>query len=570
MLQEDLYYTVCQGRLYWRGLFLLFIVVRSDRREKKMSLFGQLSLEGLGLEAPKKETKKKEVKPAATKKPKEAKKETKPAAKKAEAAEVKPLAEDTVLEKGILYCQPLAINFEKKSVKELKELLKERSFLEADYFEFFSLAEDTVLAVLPYSSTVPLTEAVSPEDRLVRFGDSVSVPEDDGAYSMKDLLALFIEAYPHYEGASVIKLADGVYAPLPHKVTLPHLDMVFTLGNKEAIIPTPAEAKTQGDVLKLIDPAFAEIDKLPVKAEVVIVDDKAIPYFFHKKTEEGKVRATQKAKAEKKVKLPVKLAFTFGIPAVKLTAEDFDGAAEIPMNTIKDMVLEKYSALKDVKTDFCYMQNVPIPDSDETEDIIQVLVYMQGKGARPFFPTFETREEAEVFLDEGRCDAARFRVAGSTDFGKIQQIPAGRFVKYPEQGLQFTVAEKMPREILEELIRLFRKAMPLEDAARVYRRKDGTFFVHHLTATKRTRVFVNFQDSDQPKETLTGDAFMFCEVHSHNSMHAFFSGQDFRSSVYPGLYVCIGRLDQEKPEVVCCAQMDWNAVGLNATDVFEI
>lgn len=536
-----------------------------------MSLFGQLSLEGLGLEAPKKETKKKEVKPAATKKPKEAKKETKPAAKKAEAAEVKPLAEDTVLEKGILYCQPLAINFEKKSVKELKELLKERSFLEADYFEFFSLAEDTVLAVLPYSSTVPLTEAVSPEDRLVRFGDSVSVPEDDGAYSMKDLLALFIEAYPHYEGASVIKLADGVYALLPHKVTLPHLDMVFTLGNKEAIIPTPAEAKTQGDVFKLIDPAFAELDKLPVKAELVLVDGKVIPYFFHRKTEEVKVKAAPpKAKPEKKVKLPVKLAFTFGIQAVQLTAEDFDGAAEVPMNTIKDMVLEKYSALKDVKTDFCYMQNVPIPDSDETEDIIQVLVYMQGKGARPYFPTFETRREAEEYLDEERGDAARFRVAGSANDGKVQQIPAGRFVKYPEQALQFTVAEKMPSEILEELVSLFRKAMPLEDAARVYRRKDGTFFVHHLAATRRTRVFVNFQDSDQPKEALTGEAFLFCEAHSHNSMNAFFSGQDFRSSVYPGLYVCIGRLDQKKPEVVCCAQMDWNAIGLNATDVFEI
>lgn len=533
-----------------------------------MSLFGQLSLEGLGLEAPKKETKKKEVKPAATKKPKEAKKETKPAAKKAETAEVKPLAEDMVLEKGILYCQPLTIDFEKKSVKELREMLKERSFLEADYFEFFSLAEEVVLAALPYSSTVPLTEAVSPEDRLVRFGDSVSVPSDDGSYSMKDLLALFVEAYPHYEGASVIKLADGVYAPLPHKVTLPHLDMVVTLGNKEAIIPMPAEAKTQGDVLKLIDPAFAEIDKLPVKAEMVIVDDKAIPYFFHKKTEEVKVGVAPKAKAEKKVKLPVKLAFTFGIPAVKLTAEDFDGAAEIPMNTIKDMVLEKYSALKDVKTDFCYMQNVPIPDSTETEDVIQVLVYMQGKGA--FFPTFDSREDAEAFLDEGGGDAARFRVAGSTDFGKVQQILAGRFVKYPEQALQFTVAEKMPSEILEELVSLFRKAMPLEDAARVYRRKDGTFFVHHLAATRRTRVFVNFQDSDQPKEALTGEAFLFCEAHSHNSMNAFFSGQDFRSSVYPGLYVCIGRLDQKKPEVVCCAQMDWNAIGLNATDVFEI
>lgn len=534
-------------------------------------MFGQLSLEGLTFEPTKKSNNNKEAKqkPAAQTKSDE----KKAAAKKATKPEVSPLAEDTVIAKGILYCQPLAINFEKKSVKELQEMLRERSFLEADYFEFFSLAEDVVLAALPYSSTVPLTEAVSPEDRLVRFGDSVSVPEDDGSYSMKDLLALFVEAYPHYEGASVIKLADGVYAPLPHKVTLPHLDMVFTLGNKEAIIPTPAEAKTQGDVLKLIDPAFAEIDKLPITTEVVIVDNKAIPYFFHKKTEEVKVGATQKAKAEKKVKLPVKLpvklAFTFGIPAVKLTAEDFDGAAEIQMNTIKDMVLEKYSALKDVKTDFCYMQNVPIPDSDETEDIIQVLVYMQGKGARPFFPTFETREEAEAFLDEGRCDAARFQVAGSTDFGKIQQIPAGRFVKYPEQGLQFTVAEKMPREILEELIRLFRKAMPLEDAARVYRRKDGTFFVHHLTPTAQTRVFVNFEDVDQPQEALTGEAALFCEVHSHNSMPAFFSGQDFRSSVYPGLYICIGRLDRSDVEVVCCAQMDWKTVSVPATEVFE-
>lgn len=534
-----------------------------------MSLFGQLSLEGLGLEAPK-ETKKKEVKPAATKKPKEAKKEIKQA-QATKKKEVKPLAEDTVLEKGTLYCQPLAIDFEKKSVKELKELLKERSFLEADYFEFFSLAENAVLAALPYIRTVPLTDTVSPEDRLVRFGDSVSVPDDDGSYSIKDLLAMFIEAYPHYEGADAIKLADGLYAPLPQTM-ITGLEGIkagatVVVGDKEAVVPT--DFKTQGDVFKLIDPAFAELDKLPVKAELVLVDGKVIPYFFHRKTEEVKVKAAPpKAKPEKKVKLPVKLAFTFGIPAVKLTAEDFDGAAEIPMNTIKDMVLEKYSALKDVKTDFCYMQNVPIPDSDETEDIIQVLVYMQGKGA--FFPTFDSREDAEAFLDEGGGDAARFRVAGSTDFGKVQQILAGRFVKCPEQALQFTVAEKMPSEILEELVSLFRKAMPLEDAARVYRRKDGTFFVHHLAATRRTRVFVNFQDSDQPKEALTGEAFLFCEAHSHNSMNAFFSGQDFRSSVYPGLYVCIGRLDQKKPEVVCCAQMDWNAIGLNATDVFEI
>lgn len=530
-----------------------------------MALFGQLSLEGLGFEPEKKETKK-EAKPS--------KKVTKPvqeAAKKAAKPEVSPLAEDTVLEKGILYCQPLTIDFEKKSVKELREMLKERSFLEADYFEFFSLAENAVLAALPYIRTVPLTDTVSPEDRLVRFGDSVSVPDDDGSYSIKDLLAMFIEAYPHYEGADAIKLADGLYAPLPQTM-ITGLEGIkagatVVVGDKEAVVPT--DFKTQGDVFKLIDPAFAELDKLPVKAELVLVDGKVIPYFFHRrKTEEVKVKAAPpKAKPEKKVKLPVKVCFTFGAMPATLTAEDFGGESSVPMQKIKDIVLDKYTALKDVKTDFCYMENVPVAGTEKTENLIQVLVYMQGKGA--FFPTFDSRQEAEVFLDEGSGDAARFRVGD--EFGKVQRVPAGTFVQYPNQALKFFLSRnKMPQEILRELIALFRLAMPFEDAARVYIRKDGTFFVHHLTPTAQTRVFVNFEDADQPQEAQTGEAALFCEVHSHNSMHAFFSGQDFKSSVYPGLYVCIGRLDRSEVEVACCAQMDWKTVSVSSADVFKL
>ena len=107
-----------------------------------MSLFGQLSLEGLGFEPEKKETKKeakskKVTKPAAQA---EAKKVTKP--------EVSPLAEDTVIAKGKLFCPPAIFDIENKSVKELKELLKEKSFLEAEYFVFFKFGE-AVVAALP-------------------------------------------------------------------------------------------------------------------------------------------------------------------------------------------------------------------------------------------------------------------------------------------------------------------------------------------------------------------------------------------------------------------------------------
>lgn len=524
-------------------------------------MFGQLSLEGLTFEPTKKSNNNKEAKqkPAAQTKSDE----KKAAAKKATKPEVSPLAEDTVIAKGKLFCPPAVFDIENKSVAQLKELLKEKSFLEAEYFVFFKFGE-AVVAALPYSTVEPETE-VSPEDRMVREGDSVSVPLDDGNYCIKDLRDIFVSAYPEYEQCSVVKLADGLYAPIPKGEKEVQMAWAFY----DVDYPIPSGVKDPVEALKLI-PELSGINAktFPLTVKALFKEGAFRPHFFYQKSAQGtgsKVAAKAAVKAEKKVKLPVKVCFTFGAMPATLTAEDFGGESSVPMQKIKDIVLDKYTALKDVKTDFCYMENVPVAGTEKTENLIQVLVYMQGKGA--FFPTFDSRQEAEVFLDEGSGDAARFRVGD--EFGKIQRVPAGTFVQYPNQALKFSLSRKMPQEILCELIALFRLAMPLEDAARVYIRKDGTFFVHHLTPTAQTRVFVNFEDTDQPQEALTGKAALFCEVHSHNSMPAFFSGQDFRSSVYPGLYVCIGRLDRSGVEVACCAQMDWKTVTVPATDVFE-
>lgn len=525
-----------------------------------MALFGQLSLEGLGFEPEKKETKK-AAKPS--------KKVTKPvqeAAKKATKPEVSPLAEDTVIAKGKLFCPPAVFDIENKSVAQLKELLKEKSFLEAEYFVFFQFGE-AVVAALPYSTVEPETVEVSPDDQMVREGDSVSVPLDDGSYSIKDLRDRFVAAYPEYDQCSVVKLADGLYAPIPKGAK----EVQTAWGFYDVDYPIPSGVKDPVEALKLI-PELSGINAktFPLTVKALFKDKEGAfrPHFFYKKSAQGtgsKAGSKTAVKAEKKVKLPVKICFTFGAMPAILTPDDFDGASEVPMQKIKDIVLDKYTALKDVKTDFCYMENVPVAGTEKTENLIQVLVYMQGKGA--FFPTFDSRQEAEVFLDEGSGDAARFRVGD--EFGKVQRVPAGTFVQYPNQALHFSLSQKMPKEILRELIALFRLAMPLEDAARVYIRRDGTFFVHHLTPTVQALDFVQFEDADQPEEALSGDAALFCEVHSHNSMPAFFSGQDFRSAVYPGLYVCIGRLDRSEVEVACCAQMDWKTVYIPAGDVFE-
>lgn len=526
-------------------------------------MFGQLSLEGLTFEPTKKSNNNAKQKPAAQGQTKSD--EKKAAAKKATKPEVSPLAEDTVIAKGKLFCPPAVFDIENKSVAQLKELLKEKSFLEAEYFVFFKFGE-AVVAALPYSTVEPETE-VSPEDRMVREGDSVSVPLDDGTYCIKDLRNQFVAAYPEYDQCSVIKLADGLYAPIPKGEKEVQMAWAFY----DVDYPIPSGVKDPLAALTVI-PELSGINAktFPLTVKALFKEGAFRPHFFYQKSAQGtgsKVAAKAAVKAEKKVKLPVKVCFTFGAMPATLTAEDFGGESSVPMQKIKDIVLDKYTALKDVKTDFCYMENVPVAGTEKTENLIQVLVYMQGKGA--FFPTFDSRQEAEAFLDDGGGDAARFHVADSDEFGKVQRVPAGTFVQYPNQALHFSLSQKMPKEILRELIALFRLAMPLEDAARVYIRRDGTFFVHHLTPTVQALDFVQFEDADQPEEALSGDAALFCEVHSHNSMPAFFSGQDFRSAVYPGLYVCIGRLDRSKVEVACCAQMDWKTVYIPAGDVFE-
>ena len=155
-------------------------------------MFGQLSLEGLSDFEPTKKSNNKEAKqqkPAAQK----------AAAKKATKPEVSPLAEDTVIAKGKLFCPPAVFDIENKSVAQLKEL----RFLEAEYFVFFKFGE-AVVAALPYSTVEPETAEVSPEDQMVREGDSVSVPLDDGNYCIKDLRDIFVSAYPEYEQCSEI------------------------------------------------------------------------------------------------------------------------------------------------------------------------------------------------------------------------------------------------------------------------------------------------------------------------------------------------------------------------------
>lgn len=521
------------------------------------NLLGQLDLESLGIVTA--DEKKGKAQKAQKESPKKQEKQKEPPKKQ----QKEPLKEDAVVS-GKLVCPPLTFDVSAKSVPELRKVLEERGFLEAVYYKFFQFGS-VVLAVLPYESTVSLNAGVDSKAEVVRFGDAFSLPEDESmSYSILDLKEGFEQAYPEYKGSAMIQLADDVYAPLPG--CKPGIKGVTLSLDGDTLIPESCDS-----LEAVVTQVLGISEKLiPVEVRGVVAAGKLVVGFFYKAASREKNTAAASKKAEQMVKLPVKVVFTFGVAPQIITPEDFNGKNEVELSAVKELVQEKYTAFKTVKSDFCYMENVPIAGTDVTENLIQVMVYMQGKGA--FFPTFETCSLAKEYVESGRGDAARFLFThqnGREENGKVQRVPSGIFTLYPHLPLKFQLFQMIPKEILAELVRLFREALPFEDAARVYRRSDGTFFVHHLEATVRTRSFVNFEDLDQPREAQESKAALFCEVHSHNTMPAFFSQQDFVSAVYPGLYVCIGRLDLDTPQIACCAQMDWKTVQLRADDVFE-
>ena len=152
---------------------------------------------------------------------------------------------------------------------------------------------------------------------------------------------------------------------------------------------------------------------------------------------------------------------------------------------------------------------------------------------------------------------------------EVCRMAAGLFIMKDGCDLSFSIKEKIPVAILQDAVRAFREEMPLEAAGRIYRRKDGTWFFHRLRPSSVSRIHVLYEDGDEPEEARMGEARMVSEVHSHNSMPAFFSEQDRVSGVYPGLYICIGRLDRECVSVACCAEMGFIIKALDPAEIFQ-
>ena len=182
-------------------------------------------------------------------------------------------------------------------------------------------------------------------------------------------------------------------------------------------------------------------------------------------------------------------------------------------------------------------------------------VEMKTKGKAAYKGRFGTLEEARA-SDKVIC-LIPSRDGRIYELRKMEQgefiAPKNNVVDFSEIRAGFTPAlPKIPAQLMGEIIAFFRAFMTEneenEALALIYWDKEEKRFFAYVPKQSvcKERVEANLHDCpyDDAERYIC-----YADIHSHNSMDAFFSGTDDRDERSTGLYLVLGKLDHFYPEI---------------------
>ena len=182
-------------------------------------------------------------------------------------------------------------------------------------------------------------------------------------------------------------------------------------------------------------------------------------------------------------------------------------------------------------------------------------VEMKTKGKAAYKGRFGTLEEARA-SDKVIC-LIPSRDGRIYELRKMEQgefiAPKNNVVDFSEIRAGFTPAlPKIPAQLMGEIIAFFRAFMTEneenEALALIYWDKEEKRFFAYVPKQSvcKERVEANLHDCpyDDAERYIC-----YADIHSHNSMDAFFSGTDDQDERSTGLYLVLGKLDHFYPEI---------------------
>ena len=173
----------------------------------------------------------------------------------------------------------------------------------------------------------------------------------------------------------------------------------------------------------------------------------------------------------------------------------------------------------------------------------------------------KSRGEKERYLAENSPQGTNFLMYryGDTQFYATECFTLGR----NGEGVSFEMRKKIPLEILAKICLYFTSQLPYEALVRIYH-KDGEYHLDIPEVIRASKVNIVVPPPDRDKGLLV------CEIHSHNTMSAFFSSVDDADEIYPGIYGVIGKLDEEIPQMRFRVVYDAEKRRVYSKDIFEV
>lgn len=148
------------------------------------------------------------------------------------------------------------------------------------------------------------------------------------------------------------------------------------------------------------------------------------------------------------------------------------------------------------------------------------------------------------------------------------------FFDTPAVGIyNYSIVNKIPKELIEEIINTFNdvvKDSGNEAAAQIYREREGDkkYFIYY-PEQHISKAQVSYPD-DPNLSKLRVNNELVCELHSHNTMGAFWSGTDNANEKEVCFYVVIGKFGYPSAEYKARIKCLDHQVDLRLCDIFDM
>lgn len=186
-----------------------------------------------------------------------------------------------------------------------------------------------------------------------------------------------------------------------------------------------------------------------------------------------------------------------------------------------------------------------------------------------YFPQIYQEKNTVVSYIENVNTVCVLHIGRTKGCDKIE-TGAGIFFLRENNGLEYvSLLPPIPLEILLEVEEYFREELPTEAIVQIiYDKKDAQYKVFKPDSVKMLAK-VSWSDFETLNMLKESDIVVM-EIHSHNTMNAFFSAVDDSDETLPMLYGVMGRLDEKHGRIKIRAGAAGRFVSLNMKQVFEM